>query len=203
MEPRERKINLNKANLWGIAFMILLIPVYGLPYLAIWGHEFSWQYILQAIREPSDDFTTLGFGIIMLIMIVGIVVHELIHGITWAMYCQNGWRSIRFGVIWKALTPYCHCQEAMPNKHYLKAILMPGLVLGFLPALLAIVIGNSGMMIYGWFFTGAAAGDILMARMLFQENPNVLVKDMDDEAGFWIYDTEQGAPDSDLERFDF
>jgi hypothetical protein len=44
-------------------------------------------------------------GFIVLIATIGIILHELIHGITWAKYTKDGFKSIRFGVLWKFLTP--------------------------------------------------------------------------------------------------
>lgn len=187
-EWRERKTTVEKANLWSIIFVILVAPIYGFPFKLIWPKQLSWEVIEPFLNPASENALLLGPVLVLVTLLVGIFVHELIHGITWAAYCQNGWKSIKFGVIWKLLTPYCHCREAVANRHYLKAILMPGFILGFLPAFVAIVIGNLPLLAFGWLFTAAAAGDILMARMLLQENPDVLVKDMDDEPGFWVYD---------------
>jgi hypothetical protein len=43
-------------------------------------------------------------GFIVLIALTIGIMHELIHGITWAKYTKDGFKSIRFGVLWKFLT---------------------------------------------------------------------------------------------------
>jgi hypothetical protein len=40
----------------------------------------------------------VGF-IVLIALTIGIILHELIHGITWAKYTKDG--LIRFGVLWK------------------------------------------------------------------------------------------------------
>ena len=63
-------------------------------------------------------------------LIILIVVHELIHGITWAVFAKNHFRSIDFGVIWKMITPYCTCSEPLKKWQYITGGAMPTLILG-------------------------------------------------------------------------
>lgn len=49
----------------------------------------------------------------------GIVAHEAIHGIFWAAFAKRGFRSIRFGFLWKKLTAYCHCSEPLEVRPYI------------------------------------------------------------------------------------
>jgi hypothetical protein len=37
----------------------------------------------------------VGF-IVLIALTIGIILHELIHGITWAKYTKDGFKSIRF-----------------------------------------------------------------------------------------------------------
>jgi hypothetical protein len=187
-EPRARKIDLTKANLWSIGLLIVLIPIYGLPYWALWGDTLLNGQLVEQLKESSPSAFFWGSMEVVLLMVFGIVIHELIHGLVWAQYAKSGWDSIQFGFLWKALAPYCHCTEAMPVRHYLKAVLAPGVVLGLGPAIVSLVNGSFTLLLFSWFLTVAAIGDFLMARMLLQEDQNALVKDMPDDAGFWVYD---------------
>ena len=136
----------------------------------------------------SIDFSFLrGNSLVYLSIIGGIIIHELIHGLVWSIYAKNGFRSIKFGVIWKMLTPYCHCKEPLLVKHYIIGAIMPAIILGFLPALYAMIVGDFGWLIFGIFFTMAAAGDFLIIDLLRKENRNDLVQDHPSEAGCYIY----------------
>lgn len=120
-------------------------------------------------------------------LIGGIISHELIHGIVWAFYAENKFKSIRFGVLWYALTPYCHCKEPLKVYQYILGALMPGILLGILPSIIAICIGNFALLLFGIFFTISACGDFLVVDMLRRENMNDYVQDHPSEIGCFIY----------------
>jgi len=124
------------------------------------------------------------------------VVHELIHGLTWACFAKSGWKSISFGVMWKLLTPYCHCDEPMHIPGYMAGAMMPCFILGVIPAIVALFIGSLPMLAWGIFFIAAAAGDIWMTWLLTKENPKSFVLDHPSEAGFYIIDEEKKVLDS-------
>ncbi len=186
--PRERKTTLFKANIWSIGFMAIFLAIYGGLFWLLHGSDIMLELFDEQNADENENNSYLGTLFILMIFIGGVIVHELLHGVTFAWYSKKGWQSIEFGVIWQYLAPYCHCKEALPVRHYLKGILMPGLVLGLLPALIGIMIASFPWLIFGWLFSVVAAGDLLMARMLLQENPDDLALDMDDAPGFWVYE---------------
>ena len=98
------------------------------------------------------------------------------------------WKSISFGVMWKLLTPYCHCDEPMHIPGYMMGAMMPCVILGVIPAIAALFIGSLPMLAWGIFFIAAAAGDIGMTWLLTKENPWSMVLDYPSEAGFYIID---------------
>jgi hypothetical protein len=179
-------ISLAWANIFGLLILIPIILIYGIPYFLIWGGQISTSSFGKAIDNFDFSFLTKG-SIIFLSLIVGIVIHELIHGMVWSIYAKKGFRSIKFGVIWKMLTPYCHCKEPLLVKHYILGAIMPALILGLFPAIYALIVGNIVWLIFGIFFTMAAAGDFLIVNLLIKENWNDLVQDHPSEAGCYIY----------------
>ena len=179
---RKVAIDLRKANLFAIVLFAISAVVFMVPYFLIWMGKGT---------EKSDGtgFFSTHQGLCLLIgFVVGIVVHELIHGLTWACYAKRGWKSISFGVIWKYLTPYCHCDEPMRIRPYQGACLMPFVVLGVIPSVAGLVIGSLPLIIFGVLFIAAAAGDIWMAWLLTKENPRSMVLDHPSEAGFYVFD---------------
>ncbi|OTO01322.1 DUF3267 domain-containing protein [Enterococcus sp. 5B3_DIV0040] len=81
---------------------------------------------------PSYDVTfTAWHGVFMFaVAIVLIVLHELIHGLTWGYFAKKHFRSIDFGVIWSMVTPYCTCEEPLKRWQYILGAMMPTLVIG-------------------------------------------------------------------------
>ena len=68
-----------------------------------------------------------------------VFVHELIHGAVWGSFAPDHFRSIEFGFILKALTPYCTCSQPLKKWQYILGSVMPTLVLGFGIAVAAII----------------------------------------------------------------
>jgi hypothetical protein len=176
---RKVAIDIVKANIFAVAIMIVAAIVLLVPFFLIWGG-----------RKPMMEM--LGSGtqwiVAFVAMFIGIVLHELIHGITWACYAPSGWKSISFGVMWKLLTPYCHCDEPMHIPGYMMGAMMPCVILGIIPSIVAMFIGNLPLLAWGIFFIAAAAGDIWMTWLLTKENPKSMVLDHPSEAGFYIID---------------
>ena len=104
---------------------------------------------------------------------MGIVVHELIHGLTWSFFAKSGWKSICFGV-------------NIPG--YMAGAMMPCVILGVIPSVFALFVGSLPLLAWGVFFIAATAGDIWMTWLLTKENPKSLVLDHPSEAGFYIID---------------
>ena len=177
-------IDLVWANVFGLLILFPIILIFGLPYYLIWNTKIDFKNLMSEL--PPQDIA-LGGLYIFGTLILGIIVHELIHGITWARFTKDGFKSIKFGILWKMLTPYCHCTESLKVSQYIIGAITPAIILGFVPSIIAIFIGNLGLLIFGVFFTMAASGDFLIINLIRKENKNDLVQDHPSEAGCFIY----------------
>ena len=179
-------IDILKANLYGILLLIPIVIVFVIPYVLIWSEQFSLVSFKTWAKHLADTyFVEFVWG--LLIIIIGIIFHELIHGMVFAVFAKSGFRSIKFGVLWKMLTPYCHCKEPLMVKHYILGAIMPAFVLGIIPAIIAIIIGNFGLLLFGSFFTLAAIGDFMVIYILRNEKKDDFVLDHPSEAGCYIF----------------
>ncbi len=171
--------SIGKANLFALAIAFPVLAIYITPYLFFWP--------LKPLEQSLDNILIK----FLPALILGMIIHELLHGITWAIYAPKGWRSIKFGIKWTLLTPYCHCKEPLKKTHYFLGAIMPLLVLGIMPAVLGIAIGNPNWLLFGIFFTWAAAGDIMGAWMLRKVKKNEWVADHPDTLGFYVLGEDQ------------
>lgn len=183
-------IDLVKANLYGMFAIIPILIIYGVPFYFLWRNTFSKIALKNFINEFNSGIWG-NFVIILFVITIGIILHELIHGITWANYCKSGCKSIKFGMLWKMLTPYCHCVEPLKVKHYIIGGIMPAIILGVLPFAYSLFTGNVLWLFFSVFFTMAAAGDFLIINLLLKENKDDLVLDHPSEAGCYIYRKEK------------
>jgi hypothetical protein len=146
-------------------------------------------------------FRTIGDGLDILlpwyfipIFLVGIVLHELIHGVAWKFAANIPFSQITFGFQWKTITPYAHCKIPIPKRAYVIGTAMPAVVLGIVPFIISLANGSGWMLIIGVLFTFAAVGDFLIIYLIRTVPWNVLVEDHPTNAGCFVY--ENGEIDS-------
>jgi len=171
-KAEEYTIGIGKVNLIAILMMIPLTALIVSPFILIWDYE-----TFKIGKEVFNDN-------ILLYIVSGIVIHELLHGLTWGCFASKGLKSIKFGVKWKWLTPYCHCKEPLKVKHYKIGGAMPLLVMGIIPSLIGIIIGHGEIASFGIFFTWAAGGDIIALYMLRKLDNDVYISDHPEKMGF-------------------
>ncbi|WP_111707407.1 DUF3267 domain-containing protein [Lutibacter citreus] len=180
-------IDIVKANIYGILIMIPVFLIYGIPFYLLHFNDSTLLNFKELIKAADTNSMFLFPLYFFLIFLIGIILHELIHGITWSIFAKKGFKSIKFGVLWKMLTPYCHCKEPLLVKHYILGAIMPAIFLGIIPALYSLIFGNIAVLIFGALFTVAAVGDFLVINLIRKEDRNSLVQDHPSEAGCFIY----------------
>ena len=180
----EYTMGLGKANLIALLLMVPILIILLTPYILIWSYE-------------SFEVSRRTFIYYLLpLILIGIIVHELLHGIGWGIYSPKGMRSIKFGFNWKFLTPYCHCKEPLKVNHYRIGVAMPLLFLGIIPSVIAIVIGHGALLSFGIIFSWAAGGDIIALFMLRKLDKDTYVSDHPHKMGFYIDDQLEKASGS-------
>lgn len=168
----KRTVSLLLANIFSIILLAVLLLA-----------GFAAMHLLWP--SVNFDFGSSEMLLLLVVFIVGIVVHELIHGITWILATHKGFSHLSFGVI--KMSPYCHIDVPMPKRQYVAGALMPLLLLGVLPTLVALAIGNFFWLLVGIIFITAAAGDIMIVWAIRKEPATVLVYDHPSEAGCYVY----------------
>jgi len=177
-------IDITKANIFALPVVALLVIVFGIPYYLLW-HERA----LDGIRNFGFSGILFRDLFFFLTLIVGIVLHELIHGVFFAIFTKHKFKSIKFGFMpaSKLFTPYCHCKEPLKINQYRICGIMPLIILGIIPAIISLFTGNLFLFCIGIFFTAAAAGDVLIIQKTLKEEKDSLLFDHPSEAGYYIY----------------
>ena len=171
----KKTISILNANLFGM----LMIPILAIPffiYNKTWGLPDIYTYIYPLTR--------LTFAFI--ILIISVFIHELIHAFFFSIYAKNKRKNVKIGIMWKYLTPYAHCSDPLKLLHYRIAILMPGLLLGFLPLLVGLIFGIYYLLLFGVLLTLAAGGDIIIYILTLNISKDKMILDHPKECGFFI-----------------
>ncbi|MCL2721762.1 MAG: metalloprotease family protein [Treponema sp.] len=178
-------INIVWANIFAFIVILKSVIIFGIPYYIIWNYKGADAFTYTLFHEN----TILRFFIILILFIISIFLHEIIHGIFFAVNSENKFKSIKYGIMpkEKLFSPYCHCVEILKINHYRFAVIMPTIILGIIPIIVSLIIGHFLVFIFGVVFIAAGSGDILMLLKMKKLKNNVLIYDLPDEAGFIVY----------------
>jgi hypothetical protein len=185
-EGREVVMSFRKINLLAIPVSIALSLAVAIPYGLWWG--------LSQLGEGLIRFFALSS--FLPAVLLGIIAHEGLHGVTWALAGRRPLSSIRFGFNVPTLTPYAHFTEPLPATPYRFGAAMPGLVLGVLPVVVALATGNGWLAGFGTLFLVAASGDILILWMLRDVPGSSSIQDHPTMPGCIVYDRAPLVPDT-------
>ena len=169
-------ISARQANMMALA----LIPIFSVmvlaPYWLIWG----------GIAFVGDVLAVLRPAIVIPVFVASILVHEALHGIGFVWFGRLPWQAVRFGFQWQALAPYAHCTAPLSAAAYRGAVLLPGVVLGVIPALISVIFGLGGLAIYGIIMLMAAGGDFVIFWVIRRVPASATILDHSERPGCWI-----------------
>jgi hypothetical protein len=167
---KDRSISVWKAQVLGVVLMVPVLFLCVAPYLLIWG-EGALDGALDGIHS----------GALIGIFIGGIVLHEILHGIGWALAGGKRWGEISFG--FKYLTPYATVDGLLEIWAYRVGSALPGVTLGLAPWAISLLVGNAGLHLFGVVFTVVAMGDAVVLWLL-RDVPNTIhVQDHPERVG--------------------
>ena len=173
---RNLTIDMGKANVFAIILMILLFAIgFGLFYLVRRDFEF-----------PRNNLVVIVVALLALT-----VIHELIHGACWSLFTPHHFKDIEFGIMKRTMTPYCACLVPLKKEQHLFGTAMPLIVLGILPMIAGIALGNLSVLFIGTFMAVGAAGDIMIIQTVlnYKSSANEIVYlDHPTEAGGVVFE---------------
>ena len=175
-EAEKKTISMLKANVLSVVFLLVFGALCGLAFHAIWGIgnlDISSERVLR-----YDLFFIVG-------MVAGIVVHELVHGLTWILLTRKGFRHLSFGLMKGGA--YCHIDVPMIKHHYVIGALMPLFLVGIVPLVVAFCIGSLLWLLLGVIFVVSAIGDIMIVWAVRKEPSDALIYDHPTEGGCFVY----------------
>ena len=169
----EYTMEMGRAHFYIFLMIIPVLLISLLPFILIWGN--------QAAKSGWEPF----YNHFIPVILTGIFFHELLHGIGWSFFVPKGMKSIKFGINWKFLAPYCHCKVPLKVRHYKIGGAMPLLILGIFPVIFALLFGNAAVLFFGILFIWGAGGDIIVLFMLQKLDNDSYIYDHPDKMGFY------------------
>lgn len=158
-----------------IAFLVLILAVGGfaIPFVLIWGG----QILIDAINH------FLKIYIFLPVLIVGTILHELLHSLFLIFSGSINFKDIKFGLQKDPFTPYTHCHVPVNALVYRISTIAPGIILGITPCIISVILANGFLLIFGVIFTFAASVDFMTLWTIRKVKNKQLLKDHPDKAG--------------------
>jgi hypothetical protein len=144
------------------------------------------QFLTFVMLHGMDNLATTWGSALLIAVVLGVVVHELIHGISWVIFGGKPFSAIKFGFQWKTITPYAHLKEPVEVNAYRIGGFMPGFILGILPYILSLVLGDGNLFWFSLVHTAAAGGDWLILWLIRNVKPGMQVEDHPTHAGCYV-----------------
>ncbi len=162
---RDLTIGILYANMMALFVACPVVILLGIVYVMVHPEDGN----LLIVFEDRYLIFAITFFISIIVLTV---LHELIHGLTWAFFTEKHWKSISFGVIWSALTPYCTCNEPLNKNEYILGSIAPTVILGLAPMLIAIVVGSPFLFLLGAMMYLGGGGDIMIILKMLRFKAN-------------------------------
>jgi hypothetical protein len=182
----DRSVSVLRANLLMLLIAVPLVLALGAVYVAVWG----------AVSFITGVQGFLQWRVVIPTLVIGIPLHEVIHGLAWAGCGRRPIGDIHFGVQWKTLTPYAHLRVPVPAGAYRWGAAMPALILGLVPYLAGLAFGVGWLVCVGLFFVFAAGGDLLVLWLLRGVDPRAPTEDLPSRAGCTVHPLPPGPGDA-------
>jgi hypothetical protein len=148
------------------------------------------QFAIFSMVHGTEKLDPTWNAVILFVTILlGVIVHELIHGISWMIFGHKPFSAIKFGFQWKTFTPYAHLKEPVEVNAYRMGAFLPGFILGILTYLLSLLLGNGNLFWFSLVHTAAAGGDWLILWLIRNVKHGMQVEDHPTHAGCYVIES--------------
>lgn len=179
--PEDTAYDATVAMGWANLIALGLIPVVGvlfwLPFQLLWGG--AWQKMMDFIVNVPSLW-------LVIILLGGIVAHELLHAVGFIWIGGVARTAVSFGFSWRGLAPYAHCPAPLTAVAYRLTVALPGFILGLLPALAGLLLGMMPLMFFGGWMLVAAGGDIAVLLVTQGIPDDACVRDHPNRTGCYV-----------------
>lgn len=137
---KDKKSVIVKMNVYALLFIILSIPL-----------------VLLIMGSGNIDFLEL--SLLFFSYFIFIVVHELLHGISFVFDSEVSWKHIKFGLVLKSGMAYCISKVPVKVKVGRVSLMMPVYAVCLPMILLGFIFQNAAVVITGFIFLSGSVGD--------------------------------------------
>lgn len=145
-------------------------------------------------------YVWLDIIIAVVILLVGLIVHEGLHALMAIIMGKNKPSDIKFGINIKQGILYCHASKPITKTAYLIMLITPLIVTAIIPLVLTTILSNAIFISAFAFLFAGCAGDIVMfVDVARNVDKNALIIDHEKSAGYYVAYEEGKEPEGFIE----
>lgn len=168
-------ISMERAN---VIVMFISMPVILLQCIV-----FIWLHGIEDLKPSWNLF------FLVCAVLLGVMIHELIHRLSWMIFERKPFSAIQFGFPWKTFTPYAHLKVPIDVNAYRLGTVMPGFLLGIMTYILSLLFGSGDLFWFSLIHTSAAGGDWLILWLIRTIKAGTQVEDHPSNAGCYVLES--------------
>ncbi|HYO51404.1 DUF3267 domain-containing protein [Archangium sp.] len=154
----------------GYLAALITIPAAALltmvPHQFLWGSGFANGWLDRQLFTAPIPLPKVA---LLLLMLASLALHEVIHGVGYTLFGRVSWNQVEFGARWTHLLVYARCHAPLSRSALLKALLLPAVVLGMVPAAVGLAFGLGWLTWYGFMLLVFATGDFCTLWRMWRE----------------------------------
>lgn len=137
--------------------------------------------------ERHDNYTiTMSMITFFISMYAWLILHELLHGIGFALFRSVKKENITFGMFLEKGIFYCMCKQNIGKKIILTSLLFPITIIGFITLIIGMIINHYELVFLSILNIVSSIGDIVMTVYFLKCPHDIIYLDLDDCTSFTV-----------------
>lgn len=137
-----------------VALNLLMVALVFIPFHALWGANVLWEVITNSMHW------------VLLAIFGSFYLHEALHALGFMVFAGVARKSIQIKIDWKVLKFEADCDVPMTARSYRWSALLPGIVLGVIPAVVSLIYGYGWLAIFSMLALHCAVSDVLQVWVI-------------------------------------
>lgn len=139
------------------------------------------------IIEYHDNYIiTNSSSTIIILMLLWLVIHEILHGVGFAIFKSVTKKNITYGIALEKGILYCMCKQPISKKVIMTSLLFPFTIIGVFTLIIGIMINNYCLVLLSIINIVSSIGDLVMTFYFLKCPKNITYLDLDDCTSFTV-----------------
>lgn len=142
---------------------------------------------LVFLLEYQDNYIShFRISTLFILMFIWLIIHELLHGIAFALFKNVKKENITFGMFLEKGVFYCMCKQNIPKKVILTSLLFPVTIIGLITLIIGMLLNHYELVFLSILNIVSSIGDIVMAIYFIKAPNDIIYLDLDDCTSFTV-----------------